>query len=74
MIKIGEISPKGVATLRIYYDDKAKRNPYKVFAVWNEIGAHGIVKRRKKVTEYANLSSCAECMWRYTVSHDEERR
>ena len=74
MTKIGEIHPKGVASMKIYYDEKAVRNPYKVYGVWNEIGNHGIVKRKKKITEYANLSSCVECMFIYTQSHDEEGR
>ena len=74
MTKIGEIHPKGVASMKIYYDEKAKNNPYKVYGEWYEIGNYGLTKHRKKITEYANLSSCVECMMNYTRSHDEEGR
>ena len=74
MKKIASIQPKGVAAIVVYVVEKTNHNPYKLYLEWNELGSYGITKRRKKITEYQNLSSCAEQMMYYARQHDEEGR
>lgn len=74
MIKIGEIHPAGVSALKIYYNAKAKKNPYRVVQEWKEPGAYGLRDRRKTIVEYADLYSCMLVLARYCEAHNEEGR
>jgi predicted ATP-grasp superfamily ATP-dependent carboligase len=74
MTKIGFVSPKGLPTLCIYYDDKAKKNPYRVYQEWKEIGPYGLRSRRKLVEQYADLFSCAYVILNYCRKNNEEKR
>lgn len=74
MRKIGEIHPKGVAVMTVYYDSKAGYNPYKVYLEWNELTDHGLMPRQRLVKKYADLSSCAFEMFEYSQQHNEEGR
>ena len=74
MTKIGSISPYRYADMTIYYDDKAKVNPYRVYLEWRELGQYGITKRRRQVERYADLSSCMEMMREYVQDHNEDGR
>ena len=74
MVKIGEIHPKGISALKIYYDGKADRNPYKVYQEWFEPGPYGLRRRKKLVIRYADLLSCMMVLTHYVEAHNEERR
>lgn len=74
MLKIGELSPAGVADLKIYYDSKAETNPYKVVMEWMELGPHGLRKRTRTVVKYADLLSGVMVLTHYAEAHNEERR
>ena len=74
MLKIGELSPSGVAALKIYYDSKAETNPYKVVMEWMELGPYGLRKKTRTVVKYADLLSCVMVLTHYAEAHNEERR
>jgi hypothetical protein len=75
MTKIGYISPNGVHTLCIYYDAKAKKNPYRVYLEWKEVsGPYDLRSRRKMVAQYADLYSCAFVLLGWCKEHNEEGR
>ena len=74
MTKIGFVSPKGFPALCIYYDEKAKKNPYRVYHEWKEIGPYGLRSRRKLVAQYADLLSCAYVIIDYCRKNNEEGR
>ena len=74
MKKIGELSPKNAPTITIYYDDKAKLNPYRVYKVWNELAVYGVRTRRKMIAKYADLYSCAFVLLGYAKEYNEEGR
>jgi len=74
MHKIGEINPKNGKKMVIFYDDKVKLNPYRVYLTWNELTDHGCYARRRQIARYANLHSCGLLMAEHTRVHDEEAR
>ena len=74
MTKIGRISPYRYADMTIYYDDKAQRNPYRVYLEWRELGQYGVTKRKRQVERYADLHSCMELLYQYVQGHNEEGR
>lgn len=74
MTKIAEIRPSGVPKMVVYYDDKAKNNPYRIYAEGYELTNYGLRKRRKQVNRYADLFSCALAMTQYAKEHNEEKR
>ena len=74
MTKIGHIAPAGVPALCVYYDDKAKRNPYRVYKEWKESGPCGLRSRRKMVAQYADLYSCAFVILGWCKENNEEGR
>lgn len=74
MNKIGEIRPKNALTMTVYYDEKAHTNPYRIFLEWMGDTGHGLAKRKKQVTRYADLSSCTAKMHEYATRNNEERR
>ena len=74
MQKIASISPKGVPSMTVYYDKKAKTNPYRVYKEWNEVTEYGIRHRKKLVIRYADLLSCAHLMLGYISMYNEEGR
>ena len=68
--KIGFINA-GEETLTVYYDDKAKNNPYRLYLeFYGQDGRH----HRKLLQKYANLHSCGIMLERFTFSRNEERR
>ena len=74
MIKIGEVFPAGVPALKVYYNETAKQNPYRVVQEWKEPGTYGLRDRRKTIAKYADLYSCMLVLTRYCEAHNEERR
>lgn len=74
MKKIAYISPKGIPSLVVYYDEKAQRNPYRVYQEWNELTQYGIRERRKQIDRYADLNSCGAIIAEYAARHNEEGR
>lgn len=74
MTKIAEIQPKGVVKMVVYYDSKAKNNPYRIYAEGYELSNYGLKKRRKQVNRYSDLLSCALVMAQYAKEHNEEGR
>ena len=74
MQKIACISPKGVPSMTVYYDKKAKMNPYRVYKEWNEVTEYGIRRKKNLVIRYADLWSCANLMQGYIATHNEEGR
>lgn len=73
-MKIGFIAPIGSDMLSVYYDRKAKKNPYRVYREWKEAGPYGLRSRRKMVAQYADLYSCAFVILGWCKEHNEERR
>lgn len=74
MKKIAHLSPRGVAEMVIYYDEKADRNPYRVYLEWNEITDRGLMPRRRQIVRYADLLSAVYEMHEYAKQHNEDRR
>lgn len=76
MKKIGMIQPTGLPMMTIYYDDKAKTNPYRVYKEYYELGecGYGLTKRKKLINKYGNLYSCICEMNKYIAENDEEKR
>lgn len=75
MKKIGEIAPAKGPKMVIYYDDKVKVNPYRVYLVWEEMTEHGWpAQRRKQIDRYADLLSCGILMMEHIRKHNEEGR
>ena len=76
MTKIGSISPVNSPDMVIYYDDKAQRNPYRLYLEWRELGpeGYGITKRRRQLERYADLLSCMEMIHNYVKAHNEDGR
>ena len=75
MNKIGEINPKNTHKITVYYDGKAKSNPYRVY---EEFKAYNkdlyLTDRKRLVAKYADLHSCVALMAQYTMEHNEESR
>ncbi len=74
MKKIAHLSPRGVAEMVIYYDEKADHNPYRVYLEWNEITYRGLMPRRSQIVRYADLLSAVCEMYEYAKQHNEDRR
>lgn len=74
MNKIGEIKPYGVAKMTVYYDKKAKQNPYKVYTEWSGYTLKGYREQKRMVEKYADLYSCVAVMAQYAMEHNEEGR
>ena len=74
MHKIAMISPKGQATMTVYYDSKAKCNPYRIYLEWGDISEHGIVSHKKLFKKFADLYSCGCELMEYSLKHNEEGR
>ena len=74
MQKIGFLSAKGKPDMTIYYDQKAKVNPYRVFLEWYELGELGCRKRKKQIDRYADLNSCGLMLAKYASNFNEEGR
>ena len=68
MEKIGMIHPRGTY-FDIYYDDKARCNPYRVYHRYWDRGWH-----KRLLVKYANLGSCIAYINNYVMGHDEENR
>ena len=68
MYKIGMLHPQGTY-FDIYYDDKAKNNPYRVYRRYWDRGWH-----KRLLAKYGNLSSCTAYIHTYVQFHDEESR
>lgn len=75
MKKIGFINAKA-GTLAIYYDEKAKVNPYRVYKEWKDLHpTYGWVQKHKTLlVRYANLYSCTIFINDWVKDHDEEYR
>lgn len=75
MKKIGFINAKA-GTLTIYYDEKDKRNPYRVYKEWKDLHpTEGWVQKHKMlIQKYGNLASCTILINDWVKAHDEERR
>lgn len=76
MKKIGSLSFKDGNIIGIYYNDKVKWNPYRIYSITYARDIDGkIFKTKKKLVEkYGDLSSCTEWLNRYAWVHNEERR
>ena len=74
MNKIGEIKPINGDKLTVYYDKKAKYNPYKVYREWWGYSPHGNVYHKQMVAKYGNLHSCGLLIAKYTERFNEEGR
>lgn len=75
MKKIGFINAKA-GTLAIYYDEKARVNPYRVYREWKDLHpTEGYVQKHKMlIQKYANLFSCTILINDWVRQHDEEDR
>ncbi len=76
MKKIGGLSFRDGNIIGIYYDEKAKYNPYRIYSVSYARDIDGkIFKTKKKLIEkYADLSSCTEWLNEFARAHYEEGR
>lgn len=81
MTKIGSITLKNGWNMDIYYDRKAKQNPYIIKQKTVGIDRYGdgendwrYVPHTVTVARYANLSSCTAFIHGYVLNHDEEGR
>ena len=69
MKKIGMLDTKK-AYFEIYYDEKAKTNPYRLYnKYWKTDRWH-----RKLIEKYADLYSCTIWLNNYVANHNEESR
>ena len=68
MHKIGMLDTKAVL-FEVYYDDKAKTNPYKVYNKYWDHGWH-----KKLLLKYADLASCVNFINCYVKQNNEESR
>lgn len=69
MHKIAFINPVKGHNVTVYYDDKAKVNPYRIYQEWHDRGKH-----KKQIERYANLYSCTCWINDYIRNRDEEKR
>lgn len=75
MIKIGFLNFRNSGNLVVYYDEKAKINPYRIYMETYYIDKHEYpTKHRKLIERYANLASCTAHIHNFTIQHDEEKR
>ena len=76
MTKIAHVQPKGQPTMTIYYDQKAKINPYRVYTEgYKWIPERGYARPTKnEVHRYADLASAVEYMFYYARQFNEEGR
>lgn len=74
MNKIGEIKPKGVPKMTVYYDPKAKANPYRVYKEWMGYTEHGCRERKQLVDKYADLETAMWELLHYCRWHNETSR
>ena len=68
MKKIGDLNAMA-AHFEIYYDEKAKYNPYKIYNKWYYKGWH-----KQLIEKYADLFSCTEWINNFIRNHNEDGR
>lgn len=71
MKKIGELITKKVR-FEVYYDDKARFNPYRVYQRYWSVSTH--TWHRKMLDKYADLYSCTILINEYVKDNNEEER
>jgi len=76
MTKIAHVQPKGMDTMHVYYDEKAKTNPYRVYleGYHHTYDYEGIAKHKRQVVRYADLASAMNALYQYALNHNEEGR
>ena len=74
MRKIAEIHPKNCESIKVYYDEKAVVNPYRVYFNWKKYTPRGLMDRKKQVARYADLASCMRLMYERILAFNEEGR
>lgn len=74
MKKIAELQPYGTPKMTIYYDEKAKVNPYRVMVEQYVPAEYGMRHQKKQINRYADLASCVRVMAQYAYEHNEEGR
>ena len=67
MIKIGSLVSRAM-TIILYYDDKAKSNPYRIYKKYWDNGWH-----KKLIEKYENLASCTWWIAHFIQDHDQDR-
>lgn len=60
--------------MTVYYDEKAKVNPYRVMVERYVLTEYGLKHQKKLIDRYADLNSCACVMAQYAKDHNEEGR
>ena len=76
MTKIAHVQPKGTPQMTVYYDQKAKQNPYRVYIEgykWNPERGYAMPFKHER-SRYADLASAVEEMLLYAGTHNEEGR
>lgn len=60
MRKIGELKPLNYhGTIEIFYDEKAKYDPFRVYLKYFDFKEDGrLAKRKRMLAKYGNLGSC----------------
>ena len=73
MRKIGSIEVKGIEAT-IYYDDKAKTNPFRLYAEYYDIGKYDYpTKHKKLIQKYGDLASCTAHIHNFVMKNNVER-
>ena len=79
MTKIAHVSPKGQPTMTVYYDEKAKEKPYRVYLegyVWKWLDeAHSTGARypsKRQIERYDDLlhATCEMCKYVSQVTQE----
>lgn len=79
MKKIAKLTPANAPEIAVYYNEKAKCNPYRVYTEWDfealsPAGGAKVYRRKKRVGQFADLASAIYQAYAYALLHNEEHR
>jgi len=76
MVKIAFVQPARRDMMTIYYDERAKENPYRIYTEGYEQKDGDYAPRhfKRQVNRYADLASAMYIMYVYALNNNEDVR